>query len=201
MHNLDFSEKYLTDEDLYFERAMLVGESKDSDSDAFKDVVEKLDKQIDIMDDLPSPRLLKSHLPAHLLPKNIWTTKPKLIYIYRDAKDVAISMYHMYKNHSRIQFTGTLDNYLDAFLNDYVTFGPFYEHIRSYQQLAGLEHILLLSYEDMIAKPFAAVKRISEFLDFKYNDEQLNQLIEHVSFENMRKHINVNLNVYPNGFK
>lgn len=201
MHNLDFSEKYLTDEDLYFERAMLVGESNDSDSDAFKDVVEKLDKQIDIMDDLPSPRLLKSHLPAHLLPKNIWTTKPKLIYIYRDAKDVAISMYHMYKNHSRIQFTGTLDNYLDAFLNDYVTFGPFYEHIRSYQQLAGLEHILLLSYEDMIAKPFAAVKRISEFLDFKYNDEQLNQLIEHVSFENMRKHINVNLNVYPNGFK
>lgn len=156
---------------------------------------------MDMMDDLPSPRHLKSHLPAHLLPKNIWTAKPKLIYIYRDAKDVAISMYHMYRNHSRIQFTGSLEDYLDAFLNDYVTFGPFYEHIRSYQQLAGLEHILLLSYEDMISNPFAAVKRISEFLNCKYNDDQLKQLNEHVSFGNMRKHINVNLEVYPNGFK
>lgn len=201
MNNMDFSAKFLTDEDLYFERAMLVGECGDSDSEAFKDTVNKSDKQLDVMADQPSPRLLKSHLPAHLLPKDVWTVKPKLIYVYRDAKDVAISMYHMYRNHSRVQFMGTMEDYFDVFLNDFVVFGPFHEHINSFKQLSQLEHILLINYEEMIADPFTEVKRISEFLGYVYTDTQLKQLTEHASFGNMRKNINVNLKVYPNGFK
>uniref|UniRef100_T1GXY4 Sulfotransferase domain-containing protein n=1 Tax=Megaselia scalaris TaxID=36166 RepID=T1GXY4_MEGSC len=31
-------------------------------------------------DDLPSPRLLKSHLPASFLPKEIWQKRSKIIY-------------------------------------------------------------------------------------------------------------------------
>lgn len=201
MNHMNFSAKFLTDEDLYFERAMLVGESSDSDSEDFKESVKRLDKQLDVMADEPSPRLLKSHLPAHLLPKDIWTVKPKLIYVVRDAKDVAISMYHMYRNHSRVQFTGTMEDYFDVFLNDFVVFGPFYEHINSFKQISKLEHILLINYEQMIADPFTEVKRISEFLGYEYTDIQLKQLMEHASFGNMRKKIDVNLKVYPNGFK
>lgn len=33
---------------------------------------------IEAANKLPSPRLIKSHLPAWLLPKQVWTKKPKV---------------------------------------------------------------------------------------------------------------------------
>lgn len=155
----------------------------------------------DEYDGASSPRLLKSHLPAFLLPKNIWTVKPKLIYIYRDAKDVAISMYHMYKNSTVAGFTGTQEEFFDYFLNDTIIFGPFHDHVNSFLRLNELDHVLLMKYEDMIADQFGGVKKISEFLGYSYNDDQLQQLTDHVSFENMRRKHVIDLVKYPSGFK
>ncbi|XP_031637530.1 sulfotransferase 1E1-like [Contarinia nasturtii] len=42
-----------------------------------------------------SPRVIKSHLPPHLLPVELWTVRPKIVYIARNPKDVAISLFHM----------------------------------------------------------------------------------------------------------
>ena len=48
-----------------------------------------------VIDLLPSPRLLDSHLPYHLIPKGKDdSTKCKYIYIARNPKDVAVSLYH-----------------------------------------------------------------------------------------------------------
>lgn len=184
MNNLNFSAKFLTDADFFLERSMLTSEESD----------------INVMDDQPSPRLVKSHFPAHLLPKDVWTIKPKLIYVHREAKDVAISMYHMFRNHAHIQYTGTMEDFLDAFLNDHVVYAPFYAHIHSFKQLNQLQHLLLINYEEMVANPFAHVQKISTFLEYDYTDEQLKELTEHVSFENMRKNFKSN-SKYESGFK
>ena len=45
-----------------------------------------------------SPRLMKTHLPANLLPKK-WANG-KLIFVYRNAKDCAVSFYHHMKRYS-----------------------------------------------------------------------------------------------------
>ena len=52
------------------------------------------------MDALPSPRLMKTHLPFHLMPKQISETAAgpipcKCIYVMRNPKDAAVSLYHM----------------------------------------------------------------------------------------------------------
>lgn len=80
-----------------------------------------------------------------------------------------------------------MDDFFDIFLNDHIFFGPFYEHVKSFQQLNQCNHILLMSYEKMVANPFVAMKQISELLSYPYNDVQLRQLTEHLSFEKLHR--------------
>jgi len=47
------------------------------------------------IDALESPRILNTHHPPHLLPKEIKEKKKaKIVYLHRNPKDVAISAYH-----------------------------------------------------------------------------------------------------------
>lgn len=76
-------------------------------------------------------------------------------------------------NHALLKYAGTMEDFFDIFLNDHVYFSPFYEHINSFRQLNQLDHILFMNYDQMMANPFAAVKKIIEFSNYSYNDEQL----------------------------
>lgn len=174
---------------------------ENKDDTVYRAAVDDIHKDFDECDKQPSPRLLKTHLPAPFLPIDVWRKKPKLICMYRDAKDAVISMYHMFRNHRLLQYPGTMEDFFEIFLNDRIIFGPFYEHINSYRQLElQCEHILLISYEEMVANPFAAIKQISEFLNYSYSDIELQQLTKHLSFENMRRKF-VHPGIYSEHYK
>lgn len=133
-----------------------------------------------------SPRILKSHFPPNLLPVELWTVQPKMIYIARNPKDAAISMYHMLRN-TYSHFTETLEQYLDLFLDDKCMYGPFSRHILSFWQLRHSNNFLFLTYEELSTDTFKEVKRIAAFLECKWSDEDLKKLTEYVSFDNMQK--------------
>ncbi|GAB0090907.1 hypothetical protein DMENIID0001_056830 [Sergentomyia squamirostris] len=69
------------------------------------------------LNEMTEQRYIKSHMPANLLPRSIWRAKCKVIYVARNPKDAAISFYHHWRNIAT--FTGTLDHFLDMFVNDY----------------------------------------------------------------------------------
>lgn len=199
-NNLNFALDILPPYKL-FERPVIFDiNDENKDDSVYRMAIDEIDRDFAECKNLPSPRLMKSHLPAQLLPLDIWTRKPKMIYMYRDAKDVAVSMYHMFRNHGLIKYPGTIEDFFDIFLNDHIIFGPFYEHVNSYQQIHQRNHILLMTYEQMVANPFAAIKQISEFLEYSYSDEQLRQLTEHLSFENMRNNF-VHPAIYASEYK
>merc|ERR1719285_1579317 len=56
-----------------------------------------LEMSLDSLDEMPSPRLLLTHLQYQFLPKRILENGNKIIRITRNPKDVCISYYH----HSR----------------------------------------------------------------------------------------------------
>lgn len=60
------------------------------------------------------PRFIKSHLPIAFLPHQLWEVKPKIVYVARDAKDVAVSWYHLYQD--AYLYQGSLDDFLPLFL-------------------------------------------------------------------------------------
>ena len=71
-----------------------------------------------VIDLLPSPRLMDSHLPYHLIPKGKDdTTKCKYIYIARNPKDVAVSLYHLLASLDDESHSGmTWDIFVKCFL-------------------------------------------------------------------------------------
>lgn len=185
-NNLDFSAPAVKPSDNFFEFATLFEEANGNVE--FQKFIEKLDGLIDEYEKLPSPRIFKSHLHAYLLPKGLWEIKPKIIYVTRNPKDAAISYYHDVRN-GIASYTPTIDEFFEVFLNGCTTFSSFHEHLLSFWQLRHLDHILFVTYEELSANQFGGVKRISDFLKCSFGDEQLQQVVDHVSFGNLRQKV------------
>lgn len=140
-------------------------------------------------ENLESPRVIKNHLPMFSLPINVWAselTGPKVVYIARNLKDTIVSEYHFRRNYLPPAEI-TMDDVVNGIIKDIWIHSPYMEHILNAWSLRHLKNVLFIHYEDLVNDTFANVKRISEFLDCSYTDDQLNELVEYVSFDNMKK--------------
>ncbi|XP_058833560.1 luciferin sulfotransferase-like [Topomyia yanbarensis] len=147
---------------------------------------------------MPSPRFIKTHLPVGLLPDQIWTVKPKLVYVYRTTKSVIVSYYHHSVTLSN--YKGTLEEFTRSFMRDLQMYSPYHEHVIEYHKISQLDNVLLLNYEDMkkvsVKHSFqdlvSVVKRTCVFFNKSYTDEQIAELCNHLSFESMQNNPSVN---------
>ncbi|EDS28404.1 sulfotransferase [Culex quinquefasciatus] len=96
---------------------------------------------------MPRPRFIKTHLHVGLLPEAIWTVKPKIVYVHRNPKSVAVSFYH--HSASFTGYKGTLEDFTRSFMRDLQLYSPYHEHVIEYSQLSHLDNVLVLKYEDM----------------------------------------------------
>ena len=81
---------------------------------------------IKLLDTTQSPRILGSHFRFRFLPNGLLTKKPKVIYVQRNPKAVAVSYYNMtscltevrsYEGHVPVtRYTGSWEDYVEAFL-------------------------------------------------------------------------------------
>ncbi|XP_031628691.1 sulfotransferase 1 family member D1-like [Contarinia nasturtii] len=142
--------------------------------------------QLEKLNNTPSPRAIKSHLPLHLLPVDLWRVQPKIIYIARNPKDVAVSTFHMISDGHKI-FSGSIEDYFDLFMDNRTLFAPHYAHVLAYWELRNWDNFLFLTYEQLLNDRFDEVKKIAKFLESKYGEDELKQLTEYASFGNMQK--------------
>lgn len=184
MNGLDFSSAVFKPVTNYLENAILY--EPFGNSLEMKKNVELLDKKIDEYANMPSPRIIKSHLPAQLLPKEIWSVRPKIIYVAREPKDVAVSLFYMLRNTSGL-YPYSLNDFLETFLNDHVMYAPFHNHVLDFWKLRSLENVFFTTYEKMSDNCLDVVSQLSDFLGFSYNDKQLKDLADYVSFDNLRE--------------
>ncbi|XP_055693971.1 sulfotransferase 1 family member D1-like [Lutzomyia longipalpis] len=150
----------------------------------------ELTDEVSRAEKMPSPRMIKTHLPAHLLPRQIWTVRPKIIYVARNTKDTAISFYHHYRNIHR--FVGTFDDFMEAFLQDKIIFSPFHTHIIDFWRMRHEENILFLTYEDMKRDHPSVIEKTAKFLGKSLNEDQILELADHLSFAKFSKNPSVN---------
>ncbi|BES99393.1 Sulfotransferase domain [Nesidiocoris tenuis] len=139
---------------------------------------------IEYIKDQPSPRYIKTHLPASLLPEQIWTVKPKIIYVTRNPKDAAVSYYH----HHRLWngYSGIYPLFMQAFLEDKLVYCPFWEHVLSYKTLENNENLLINSYEEMKKDMPSVIQKTAKFLGKTLSEDEITKLAEHLSFKNMK---------------
>ncbi|CAF1047365.1 unnamed protein product [Brachionus calyciflorus] len=142
-----------------------------------------LDKEPIIkIDQLPAPRVLKSHLPLEYLPDDI-AKFCKVIYIMRNPKDVLVSYFSFVKWLKDLEFSGTLEDIVEHFSKNKILYGDWCDHVNKY---FSNPDVLFICYEDLLEKQMETVKKIVEFLGKKKTDEEIEKLIEFTSFHKMK---------------
>uniref|UniRef100_UPI00403854E5 sulfotransferase 1A1-like isoform X1 n=1 Tax=Callospermophilus lateralis TaxID=76772 RepID=UPI00403854E5 len=152
---------------------------------------------MDILKDTPAPRLLRTHLQLTLLPQSFLDQKVKVIYVARNAKDVAVSYYNFYKMAKGYPEPGTWDNFLEKFMDGQVSFGSWYQHVLEWGELSRTHPVLYLFYEDLKENPKREIEKILEFLGCSLSEETVDHIIQHTSFKEMKKNPMANYTTLP----
>jgi hypothetical protein len=133
-----------------------------------------------LLDTLPSPRLLKTHLPYEALrpPED-----SKVIYVTRNAADTLMSLYH----HECLLHGFHLD--LDGFVSEVLSGeDAWFTHLESWWPHRNDANVLYVRYEDLIADLEGGVRRIAAFLGLKLEEERMGAILEKCGFEYMKRH-------------
>uniref|UniRef100_A0A8C3Q366 Sulfotransferase n=1 Tax=Geospiza parvula TaxID=87175 RepID=A0A8C3Q366_GEOPR len=142
---------------------------------------------IELLENTPSPRLVKTHLPVQLLPTSFWEKDCKIIYMARNPKDVAISYYYFHQMAKIHHDPGTKAEFLENFMAGKVPYGSWYDHVRGWWEKKQEKKILYLFYEDMKKDPRREVQKILQFLGKELAEGTVDRILHHTSFQEMKK--------------
>ena len=139
------------------------------------------------VDEMPSPRRFKSHTPYHMMPGGMPHTSPaKYIYVARNPKDTAVSLYYHARRLLFFQYTGAWDHFLHLFTSGKVESGLWFDHVLEWWKHKDNSNVLFLKYEDMKKDILEAVRTIAEFMCHEGKQETLEAIVKQSTFESMK---------------
>jgi hypothetical protein len=131
------------------------------------------------------PRLIQSH--------GISSKYPQVVYLVRDPRDVAISMYFWQKKVGMLEKLGinpSLRAYLeDCFPENKQGFIGWNEHVDFWMNRAKVmeEHLLTLRYEDIKINPSRELRRVVDFIGLDVDDSTISNAVAWSQPEVMRR--------------
>uniref|UniRef100_UPI00398F8D04 amine sulfotransferase-like n=1 Tax=Pristiophorus japonicus TaxID=55135 RepID=UPI00398F8D04 len=134
----------------------------------------------------PSPRLSVSHLPYHLIPKDVKKENRKIIYVARNPKDVAVSLYHFQNYVIMLDATSSFEDFLEKFIEGKVLYSSWFDHIHDWYTHRDEFDILFVTYEEMQKDLRASIQKICDFLGKELDDEKLDIVTEQCTFKVMK---------------
>ncbi|XP_070543220.1 sulfotransferase 1B1-like [Ptychodera flava] len=136
---------------------------------------------------MDSPRLIKTHLPMDLLPRQIKEKRTKVIYVARNPKDLAVSFFHFYKVNPFLATYKAWGDFLTDFMKGDVIYGKWCDHVISWWKERHSDNVLFLKYEDMKKDLKSATEEISLFMGKELDQSTISRIAEHCSFDSMKK--------------
>ncbi|XP_056391678.1 sulfotransferase 1 family member D1-like [Hyla sarda] len=143
------------------------------------------------------PRLIKSHLPVHLLPESFWQKKCKVIYVARNPKDVLVSFYYFYHMAIVHPDPGTFEEFLQKFIEGKVSYGSWGDHVKDWWKIRRQRDVLYLFYEDMLEDPKREIRKVMKFLGKDPSEDIVEKIHQCTTFKAMKDDHTANYSTIP----
>ncbi|NES93336.1 sulfotransferase domain-containing protein, partial [Okeania sp. SIO2B9] len=135
---------------------------------------------------LPSPRILTFHGWPHLIPEGLPNTK--YIFLIRNPKDVAVSMYHHLKGKKSISYQGNWDDFFELYLSGQVHYGSWFDfHLHWEKFLSSRQQVLYLTYEELQKNIKICLCKLAVFLEIKGSEEVIDKVAIGSRLDEMKK--------------
>jgi hypothetical protein len=135
--------------------------------------------------DLPAtPRVVKSHLSYHEIPKG----PGRYICGVRNGLDVAVSYHHHARKYLPPLRGLSASEFFSRFMAGDVPYGSWFEHVAGWLRNKNRLNVLVVTYEELSADLEAGVKRIADFCGITIDPDAMPRILERCSFAFMREH-------------
>lgn len=146
-------------------------------------------------------RFLKTHLPVDAL---VFSERAKYLYIGRDGRDIAWSLYNHHSNANEAFYgalndtpgrvgppmprpSGSVTEYFAYWLeNDGAPFWSFWDNVESWWKIRNQPNVRMVHFADLKADLPGQIRLIGEFLDIETPEDVMERIIEHCSFDYMK---------------
>ncbi|XP_016141590.1 sulfotransferase family cytosolic 2B member 1-like [Sinocyclocheilus grahami] len=145
----------------------------------------------------PSPRIFATHFHHHMMNESYFKTKPRVLYVMRNPKDVFTSSYHYYGMASYLVNPGTPDEFMEKFLDGKIMFGSWFDHVKSWINAEEKESMLYIFYEEMITDLKGSVEKMAKFLGKSLSQDVMEKIADHCVFKNMKQNKMSNFSLVP----
>ena len=147
-------------------------------------------------------RFMKTHLPLDAL---VFSPKAKYLYVVRDGRDVAWSMFNHHAGFTEQMYPMMNDifgregdpltpptNDVRQYFLEWLDGGglplgvSFWDHVQGWFDARHLPNVLLLHFNDLKADLPGQIRRIAAFLEIPLDEATMPAMLEHCSIEHMR---------------
>ncbi|XP_075883143.1 cytosolic sulfotransferase 2-like [Nelusetta ayraudi] len=149
---------------------------------------------VDLANNLKTtPRIIKTHLPIQLLPKSFCEQNSKIVYVGRNAKDNAVSYFHMDRMTLTQPDPGDWSSYIQRYMDGQVLYGSWYDHVNGWwKKKQTSPNIHYMFYEDLVEDTGRELDKLCSFLGLTPSAEQKKKILLSVQFDQMKKNNMVN---------
>ncbi|MFP2928020.1 sulfotransferase domain-containing protein [Pyxidicoccus sp. 3LG] len=133
-----------------------------------------------VLDALPSPRILKTHMTWWLLAP---PPDSRIIYVTRNAADSLVSLH----NHVCLEegYRHTLDVH---FLRRNFLLMRWFRHLETWWRHRADPNVLHLRYEELAADLEGGIRKVARFLGVTLEEDRMGAILEKCSFAYMKQH-------------
>ncbi|XP_029962203.1 sulfotransferase 6B1 [Salarias fasciatus] len=134
----------------------------------------------------PAPRLLGTHLHPDNIPASFYQTKAKMLVIFRNPKDTAVSFFHFNNNNPVLQSEPSWDTFFSKFMSGDVPWGSYFDHALSWDKKMDDPNVMVVTFEELKKELAQGIRQISSFFGFQLTEAQVQQIEHDSTFSAMR---------------
>ncbi|XP_059504680.1 sulfotransferase 6B1-like [Stegostoma tigrinum] len=142
-------------------------------------------RSYEMMKSFPSPHIYGTHNHYNNLPPSIIEKKTKILVVFRNPKDNAVSYYHFCQNNPLLPNSASWDEFFRKYMTGEVCWGSYFDNAVVWEKHVDDENVKIITYEELKEDLAKGVQSIAEFFALSLSEEQIQKIAGRGTFQTM----------------